>query len=182
MSEVRNLGAEFEIKSRQPDDVERAERVADLCTLMGADFIQISDGRAHFGIPAEVYLAHVSVYDLDEAVSAVREHARIVARAIARLDPSEIGLLGLRKFSNHLRELVEAPASFRGLLDRPERPFEHLLAEDAQRAGAVDVLATEVASETDDHLLKRRDVGERLASVPEIHPEPLVPRRATPPP
>lgn len=180
MSEVRNVS----VGMASPDDVgERASLLTELIELAGRDTININDGRAWFAIPLSVYLAHVETSALRSAVYAVRSHAWIVARAIARLDPSEVGGLSLRRFSDHLREIVEAPADGRGLLDLAKGGFDDFAAQNLEEAGPVDVRAAEAAGQPDGQLLQGLDVGERFVSVSEVnHPEPLVPRRSTPPP
>lgn len=153
-----------------------------LIGLTGRDTVNINDGRAWFEIPLEVYLAHVDSPTLEDAIAAVRNHAWIVARAIGRLHRDEFPVVGLRHFSKELRHLVELPADGRGLRDLAESGLDDLAPKETQGTRAVDVGAPEAAGEPHRKFFDGGDVGQGLASVSEIHPEPLVPRRATPPP
>lgn len=186
MSEVRNLTTGG--MARLMDDLPRPDRgglVSDLAALVGRQDISISEGRLTLSVPISVALGHVMSSALITAVSLIRSNAETVVRAAAVLDAASFEVWVLK--AGHLP-------------DPSGEGFELAAHGAAGRHGAVG-LGQEVKGDGSEEAPRARVVvGDALGEKPhqllhEVaedhlvagkavprHPEPLVPRRSTPPP
>ncbi|MBP2147954.1 hypothetical protein [Xanthobacter flavus] len=183
---VRNLSMGG--MERLMDDLPRPDRgglVCDLAALVGRQDISISEGRLTLSVPISVALSHVTSSALITAASLIRANAEAVVRAAAVLDAASFEVWVLK--AGHLPD----PSGQGFELAAHGAAGRHGgvgLGQEVQGDGTEEIprpaiRVDDALGQQPDQVLHHVAENDLVAgkTVPR-HPEPLVPRRSTPPP
>lgn len=186
MSEVKNIGAYVGRLLDVAVAPDRDRLLKDIVRLTGRDDFTVREGEVCLSVPLDVALAHVEPSSLLAVVHAIEEYGRLLVRAVAT---SPAGTLPSWRDSQSLFDMpgqgleLGLNWSIRGkVLAAAGNDVAEDLA--ADEAGAAGVAQSEALREDRDDLQHAVEQGRLLPREPASlgHPEPLVPRRATPPP
>ncbi|MCL8385540.1 hypothetical protein [Xanthobacter aminoxidans] len=187
MSDVRNLttgGME-----RLMDDLPRPDRgrlVSDLAALVGRQDISVSEGRLKLSVPISVALDHVMSSALITAASLIRVNAETIVRAAAVLDAAsfEVWVLNAGHLPDPSAQGFELGAHGAALRHGIVGLGQEMQGDGTEEGPRVAVLLDDAPGEQPDQLLHHVAEDHLVAgkALSGSHPEPLVPRRSTPPP
>ncbi|WP_156026198.1 hypothetical protein [Xanthobacter sp. 91] len=182
---MRNLVAGMERLMEDLPRPDRAKLVEDLSSLTGRSDITVREGRLTLSVPIPVALDHVMSSALITAASLIRVNAETVVRAAAVLDAAsfEVWVLNAGHLPDPSAQGFELGAHGAALRHGPVGLGEEMQGDGSEEIPGLAVLVDDALGEkphqvlhevAEDHLVP----GKAMPG----HPEPLVPRRSTPPP
>lgn len=188
MSEVENINPGYErlIEEGKTPPPPHQDMVAELAIMLGRNYLAVASGELRLAVPLGVALEHVPASVLSLVIRLLRNHARLVARAAAVLPSArvEAWALGEGHVFDRIGDLPELLPDGAVSFERVREVRQVLLDVLAEESPSIGAFGGDTPGEgegrfrqevAEEHLLRREN--------PSLdHPEPLVPRRATPPP